>query len=215
MSFCQQYRCLHGKLDQKCHHLRRVRTGWDVGEVCSPALQKHDQRQKGQQALTKYIRHDSSSSRAGKQQQHKPSVPTVHQEVPDEDSLLKVKPVKAGQSISAALSRQTRKKAAAKAAPAFTAEEAGDVLAVNLRHACHTGTYTSAFAIAVSLRCFSSKAHVQEQIAQTAAYGCQAKKYNAHFVFCIYFPPLVCMPSRPTWLKGTSMWYAFVISRPN
>ena len=133
---------LHGKLDQKCHHLLGTRTGWDVGEVCSPALEKHDQRQKGQQALTKYIRHDSSSFRAGKRQQHRPSVSTVHQEVPDEDSLLKVKPVKAAQSISAALSRQTRKKAAAKDAPAFTAEEAADVLAVNLRHACHTGTDT-------------------------------------------------------------------------
>ncbi len=131
---------LHGKLDQKCHHLLGIRTGWDVGEVCSPALQKHDQRQKGQQALTKYIRHDSSSSRAGKRQQHRPSVSTVHLEVPDEDSLLKVKPVKAAQSISAALSRQTHKKAAAKAAPAFTAEEAADVLAVSLVHACHTGT---------------------------------------------------------------------------
>ena len=65
---------------------------------------------------------------------------TVHLEVPDEDSLLKVKPVKAAQSISAALSRQTHKKAAAKAAPAFTAEEAADVLAVSLVHACHTGT---------------------------------------------------------------------------
>ncbi|KAA6420103.1 MAG: hypothetical protein FRX49_09952 [Trebouxia sp. A1-2] len=113
--------------------------GWDVGEVCSPALSKHDQRQKGQQALTKYIRHDSSRSRAGKRQQHKPTMPTDHLEVPDEDSLLKVKPVKAAQSISAALSRQTRKKVAAKDAPAFIAVEAADVLTVNLRHACHTG----------------------------------------------------------------------------
>ncbi|KAL0035929.1 hypothetical protein WJX77_008231 [Trebouxia sp. C0004] len=112
--------------------------GWDVGEVCSPAHQQHNQRQKGQQALSKYIRHDSSSSRAGKRQQHKPSASTVHQGVSDEDSLLKVKPVKAAQSISAALMRQTRKKAAVKDAPAFTAQ-AADVLAVNLRHACHTG----------------------------------------------------------------------------
>ena len=131
---------LHGKLDQKCHHLLGTRTGWDVGEVCSPALEKHDQ--KGQQALTKYIRHDSSSFRAAERQQHRPSVSTVHQEVPDEDSLHEVKPVKAAQSISAALSRQPRKKAAAKNAPAFTAEEAADVLAVNLKHACHTGTDT-------------------------------------------------------------------------
>ncbi len=67
---------------------------------------------------------------------------TVHLEVPDEDSLLKVKPVKAAQSISAALSRQTRKKAAAKDGQTFTAEEAADVLALNLRNACHTGTNT-------------------------------------------------------------------------
>lgn len=197
MSFCQQYRRLHGKLDQKCHHLRHVRTGWDVGEVCSPALQKHDQRQKGQQALTKYIRHDSSSSRAGKQQQHKPSVPTVHQEVPDEDSLLKVKPVKAGQSISAALSRQTRKKAAAKDAPAFTAEEAADVLAVNLRHACHTGTYTSAFAIAVSLRCFSSKAHYRNRLHRLLLMVAKRRSKLPTLSFAFIFSPLCVCQADP------------------
>ncbi|KAL0055045.1 hypothetical protein WJX82_006219 [Trebouxia sp. C0006] len=37
--------------------------GWDVGEVCSPALQKHDQRQKGQQALTKHACHTGKRKR--------------------------------------------------------------------------------------------------------------------------------------------------------
>lgn len=163
---------LYGKLDQKCHHLLGIWTGWDVGEVCSPALSKHDQRQKGQQALTKYIRHDSSRSRAGKRQQHKPTMPTDHLEVPDEDSLLKVKPVKAAQSISAALSRQTRKKVAAKDAPAFIAVEAADVLTVNLRHACHTGTYTSACSFS-QLKMFSKQVHVQQLTAQNSAHACQ------------------------------------------
>ncbi len=142
--------------------------------MCSPALQKHNQCQKGQQALTKYIRHDSGSSRAGKRQQHKPSVPTVHQEVPDEESLLKVKPVKAGQSISAALSRQTCKKAAAKSAPALTAEEAADMLAVNLRHACHTGTDIRHCLHRFSqLKMLFTQVRIHALTAQTAAHACQ------------------------------------------
>ena len=80
-------------------------TGLDVGEVNSPATARVSQRKKAQQALTKYVRHDSS--RTGVQARHpKPANAADDTQSP---SLLNVKPVKAGQSIAAALSRQAGK----------------------------------------------------------------------------------------------------------
>ena len=111
-------------------------TGWDSGEVCSPAPGKRGQPQKAQQALTKYVRYDGSRSKAGTSQQRKV---TEQAEATDPRALLNAKPVKAGQSIAAALSRQTRKKESAKIPPALSAEEAANVLAMDLRQACHTG----------------------------------------------------------------------------
>ncbi len=113
-----------------------MHTGWDMGEVCSPAPQKRSQRQKGQQALTKYVRYDSSSTKPGKPPQHKE---TEQAETMDTPSLLNAKPVRAGQSITAALSRQTRKKPSTKEGAALSAEEAAKVLATDLKQACHTG----------------------------------------------------------------------------
>lgn len=110
-----------------------------MGEVSSPAPHKPNQCQKGQQAVTKYIRHDSSNSKAGKAHEHKAAAPAVQSEATAEDSLLKAKPVNAGQSIAAALLRQTRRKASANDVPALQAKEAVSVLALDLRQATHTG----------------------------------------------------------------------------
>lgn len=76
---------------------------------------------------------------------------TEQAEATDPRALLNAKPVKAGQSIAAALSRQTRKKESAKIPPALSAEEAANVLAMDLRQACHTGqpdcTFSDSLAI--------------------------------------------------------------------
>lgn len=117
-----------------------------MGEVSSPAPQKPKQCQKGQQAVTKYIRHDSSNSRAGKAHEHKAAAPAVQSEASAEDSLLKAKPVKAGQSIATALLRQTRRKTSANDVLQLKAEEAASVLALDLRQAAHTGEACPTFA---------------------------------------------------------------------
>lgn len=83
--------------------------GWDAGEVSSPAAVTGSQRRKAQQAVTKYVRHDSStrlSKAQPPQQQHQQHKPVKTADSLQSPSLLNVKPVKAEQSITTALSRQ-------------------------------------------------------------------------------------------------------------
>ena len=104
--------------------------------MCSPAPAKAGQRQKAQQALTKYVRYDNHT-RASKTQLHqqKPGASTAA-DSSQSPLLLNAKPVKAGQSIAAALSRQ-----AGKAVPRSTAASAvsrGKVVG-GLKTGWHTG----------------------------------------------------------------------------
>ena len=112
--------------------------GADMDDVSSPALQKPSQRQKAaQQALTRYVRYDGKQNQDGKPQAVTQKAPM---QTEGSDSLLHVAPVKAGQSIAAALSRQKGKKSQAHHPAQASERQAANDAAFPGKAASQTGT---------------------------------------------------------------------------
>ena len=109
----------------------------DMGDVSSPAPHRPSQRQKaGQQALTKYVRYDGKQPHDSKSQAGTQQAPL---QTEGSDLLLHVAPVKAGQSIAAALSRQKGSKSQVRQPAQTSARQAASSTALPGKSSSQTG----------------------------------------------------------------------------